>query len=365
MIDVNLAQKITLLLKYPHTTLNTLIDPYIYKAKPSPFPRIINCFITEKCNFRCAFCHVDQSRQEKLTDLPIESIKKIIKSAAPYHPSFQLSGGEPLIHPDIIEIIKYIKKYNLVVGLVTNGFFLKDKAQELIDAKLDFLAVSLDGPDKKTQKKRGRVDSFNRILAGIEKFISLRGNKLFPNLRLATVITHDNLDNFDQILPLAEKLGVNQWSISHHFFYTNAIKKARDNFVKKYKMGRDIWGADIGNKKEFFSKKQRVLLKKKMKKLLKIKTSVRITYNDLDIDKYYTSIFPSQKSVCTSPYQQIFIRGDGDAEICQGYIIGNIKKQSLKNLWHNFKATHFRKIFSKCGLMPACFRCCALNIKFD
>lgn len=370
MIDVNLLQKINLAYRYPHTAKDILLDPYLYKNKPTPFPRLINCFITEICNFRCQMCHVDQSRMARLKYLDFEYMKKIIDEAAPFHPSFQIAGGEPLLYPDIVKTLWYLSKRQIPTGMVSNGFYLESFAKDLINSELDFLAISLDGPNKETQKKRGLVDSFDQIIAGIKKFIELRGNKPFPNLRLATVITRDNLENFDQILSIAEQLRVNQWSLSHHFYFNDKIKKAQESFAKREKMGPDVWGEYIGGRREFFDKDERNRLKDKFKRILEKKhndtSQVRISLDETsDIDKYYTSMFPSQKSVCTSPYRQIFIRGDGDMEMCQGYIIGNAKKDRIYDSWHNAKATHFRQAYKRCGTMPACFRCCSLDIKFD
>lgn len=368
MIKTTINKKIKLTFKYPQVALNTLLDPILLTNKPSKYPRLINCFITEDCNFQCPMCHVANSRQKQhLKMLSFESIKKLADEVSSSGVSFQLSGGEPLLHPEIIPIIKYLHQKNIPTGLVTNGLLLEKYADQLIKSGLDFLAVSLDGPDESTQFKRGHVPkSFNQIIRGIEKFCQLRQNQTFPNLRIATVINKTNLHNFDKIYSVLKNIPIDHWSISHFFYYYHYIKNNQDQFFKKYHTGNDVWGQYTGNKKAYFTEKERNLLKVKLAQIQNIKDNkMIISFNDIDIDKYYTGQKPSKKSFCDSPFRQIFLRGNGDVEICHGFIAGNIHQQSLKEIWHNPLVNKFRKILIKHKTIPACFRCCALNIKFN
>lgn len=369
MPKINLNKQLALILKSPRTAQNIILDKVFYKNSPSPFPRLINIFTTEACNFNCPMCHVKSSRVKNMSQILFKDLKRIIDESIQYSPSFQLTGGEPLMHPHIFKIIKYISDRKMISGLVTNGLLLEKYAQDIIDSGLDFLAISLDGPDENTQYQRGYVKySFGHIIKGIKKIIKLRKGHM-PNIRLATVISKFNLSNFDQIYNLAIKLKVDQWSLSHHFFYNKNIKTKQLQFSKKFKMGTDVWGEYIGNKKEFFTKEERQNLKSKLNTLNRqIIKSRKIKSNIISpstIKPYYTDTYPSQQSSCISPLRQIFIRGNGDVEMCQGYILGNIKKNRLKSIWVNSRAQHFRKIFRSHPIMPACFRCCALNIKFN
>lgn len=371
MIDLDLKQKIILGLKYPITATNFLTDKIFYRGRETPFPRLINCFITERCNFNCPMCHVKESRIKKMADLSFADLKSVFREAAKFFPSFQLTGGEPLLHPELISIIRFLTKNHMVKGIVTNGLLLGDLAEELVNSGLDFLAISLDGPDEKTQFKRGYVkNSFEKIERGIKKIIKVRGGRLFPNIRVATVVSEFNLENFDKILSIAEEWEADQWSVSHFFYYPKQVRIRQKAFAKKYDMGEDIWGEQLEKGEEWFDQKQREKVKNKFLQILDYRNSgkskVRISFQpEVDIDKYYSGAFPSKNSVCSSPYNQIFIRGNGDVEMCQGYNLGNIKKDKIKDIWLGKKAQHFREVFSQVGVMQACFRCCALEIKFD
>lgn len=371
MIDISLTKKIILALKYPRTARQLLIDRWFYPNRPALYPGLINVFMTEKCNYNCQMCHLKESRQRVNQELPFEDFCRIADESSKHAPAFQLTGGEPFLYSRLEEAVYYLTQKRLVKGIVTNGFLLEEKAEELVENGLDFLAVSLDGPDEKTQYKRGKVrGGFAKIVSGISKVIKIRGKRAFPNIRIATVISKNNLYNFEKIFSLAVDLQVDQWSLGHYFYYPKEIKTRQEIFAKKFKMGKDVWGEPLNKGSELFTCEQREMIKNKYKKIIAYRQSekckVRISFQpDIDIDKYYLGCYPSGNSVCTSPNNQIFIRGNGNIEMCQGYILGNINKDNIKNIWHNEKAKHFRKVFSKVGVMPACFRCCALNIKFD
>lgn len=368
MINTTISKKLKLATKYPKVAINTVVDKVLFNKKATTFPRLINCFITEQCNFKCPMCHVVNSRQKYTNMLSFEDIKKIADEGHKKGVSFQLSGGEPLMHPDIIKIIKYLHSKKIPTGMVTNGLLLEKYAKDIVDSGLDFLAVSLDGPDELTQYQRGFVKgSFNQIIKGVNKVVKLRGGKNFPNIRIATVINKSNLHNFDKIYPLVKKLKVDHWSISHFFYYYKKIKTAQNNFYKRYHTGDDVWGQDLGTNTQYFNQDERQVLKNKIKKISSIKNkNLIISINDkVDLEKYYTGVLPSKKSTCISPFQQVFLRGNGDVEICHGFIAGNIHQDSLLKIWHSEKVNNFRKIFIKNKTIPACFRCCALDIKFD
>ncbi len=84
--------------------------------------------ITDACNARCAFCYRRESSPVKKTEIPLDVIKRLVrelKKVGAFH--VKLTGGEPLCHPDYIEIVKAVREQNLSVRTVSNGIlFTKD-----------------------------------------------------------------------------------------------------------------------------------------------------------------------------------------------------------------------------------------------
>jgi len=82
----------------------------------------------------------------------------------------QITGGEPLSHKYVYEIIRLGKENNLKIGLNTNGFLVDKKvAKKIVDSGLDILVFSLDGSNSEIHDKiRGVPGSFDRVIRGIK-----------------------------------------------------------------------------------------------------------------------------------------------------------------------------------------------------
>jgi len=94
--------------------------------------------ITYNCNFRCPGCYAADLKESVL--LTKEQILTIVKKYKPAH--INITGGEPLLHPELFEIIKSIPK-NIIVSMVTNGSLLSfNKINKLIEAGLNTIQIS-------------------------------------------------------------------------------------------------------------------------------------------------------------------------------------------------------------------------------
>ena len=110
------------------------------------YGRVLNSLrvqLNASCNFNCFFCHregVGQSREEP----SIEELEKIARVASKYGISkVKLTGGEPMLRNDIVEIVKMFKRYMQEVSMTTNGTGLPRLAKELKKAGLDRINISL------------------------------------------------------------------------------------------------------------------------------------------------------------------------------------------------------------------------------
>jgi MoaA/NifB/PqqE/SkfB family radical SAM enzyme len=79
-----------------------------------------------------------------------------------------ISGGEPLLHPEIDEVIRHIRKRGIIAGMITNGFFLnQDRIERLNRAGLEHLQISIDNvtPDEVSKKSLKTLDGRLEMLA--------------------------------------------------------------------------------------------------------------------------------------------------------------------------------------------------------
>lgn len=167
----------------------------------------IRVSVTDNCNLRCIYCMDDKEvnflkSEEKVSD---EEIYRILKECAGLGiKKVRITGGEPLVRPNIVELIGRINSIEGIeeIYLTTNGILLKDKIEALVKNGLKGVNISLDSLQEERFKALTRGGDLNRVLQAIEKSIEL-GIKV----KLNTVIVNDI--NKDEILDFV-KLTINK-----------------------------------------------------------------------------------------------------------------------------------------------------------
>ena len=161
--------------------------------------------ITNRCDLQCKICNI--WKENKKVNLPIGAIKKIMESLKK-PVSVSLTGGEPLLHPQINVIYKYffklfvrkrIKSLNIATNAYSNNIlrFLENNRKYL--HPLSF-SISIDGLAKKHNKQRGKNDAFEKTIKNI--FLIKKHN--IP-VSIKFVITKINYDDLFEVYKLSKK----------------------------------------------------------------------------------------------------------------------------------------------------------------
>lgn len=167
---------------------------------------------TTKCNLKCKLC---RRTNDVNSDMPLQLFKSIIdqlKNSNFVLRRLDLTGlGEPLFHPNLVNMIKYATDYGFKVSLTSNFTLInKENSLDLIDSELDYLYVSFDGASKSTFEKMRIGTNFEKIVDKVKLFIKMRKelNSKKPKLMFETTISEDNVQEVPQIVELAESLRV-------------------------------------------------------------------------------------------------------------------------------------------------------------
>jgi len=119
-----------------------------------------------RCNLACKYCN---EYDDFSKPIPLETMKRRIDDLARLGTTIvTLSGGEPLLHPDLDAIIAHMRTYAIIVGMITNGYLLTaDRIQRLNRAGLDHLQISIDNvmPDDVSKKSLKVLDKKLQLLA--------------------------------------------------------------------------------------------------------------------------------------------------------------------------------------------------------
>ena len=119
-----------------------------------------------RCNLACKYCN---EYDDFSKPIPLETMKRRVDDLARLGTTIvTLSGGEPLLHPELDEIIAHMRTYPIIVGMITNGYLLTaDRIQRLNRAGLDHLQISIDNvmPDDVSKKSLKVLDKKLQLLA--------------------------------------------------------------------------------------------------------------------------------------------------------------------------------------------------------
>ncbi|MCD6523619.1 MAG: GTP 3',8-cyclase MoaA [Thermococcus sp.] len=128
--------------------------------------------LTQKCNFRCFFCHREGQRFLAKNEMTPEEIERIVRIASRLGiRKVKLTGGEPTVREDILEIVRRIKPYVIDLSMTTNGSRLKELAKPLAKAGLDRVNVSLHSLNPEVYRRITGVDMLEIVLEGIEEAV--------------------------------------------------------------------------------------------------------------------------------------------------------------------------------------------------
>ena len=128
--------------------------------------------LTQECNFQCFFCHREGQRFNSFHEMTPEEIERIVKIASRLGiRKVKLTGGEPTVREDIIEIVGRIKPYVIDLSMTTNGSRLKELAKPLAKAGLDRVNVSLHSLKPDVYRRITGVDMLDVVLEGIEEAV--------------------------------------------------------------------------------------------------------------------------------------------------------------------------------------------------
>lgn len=173
-------------------------------------PNLMSLAITEKCNANCEHCsfHTKDIR-EKNNPLRKEEYIKIIKDAQEIGVTvINIVGGEPLLNPDIFEIINSIDKNLSTVILFTNGYYLKEHAKKLKQCGLDGVYISIDSAIEKKHNKFRKIENlFEKAMEGI---ISAKKSGLTVGISCCIDQESFSKGELEDIVELAKKKGVHE-----------------------------------------------------------------------------------------------------------------------------------------------------------
>lgn len=291
---------------------------------------------TYRCNLMCKYCY-SKKYLPKEKEISIDEIKSIIEQVntpllRPFRlPYFGVIGGEVFLRDDMIDILKLICKTNYC-GVSTNGTMLdEDKLKELCNMRLHAIIFSLDGHENVNDLIRGK-GVYKKVMDSLE-FLACQKRR--PKIIVNTVITPENIDD---IPSMAKMLKIDKLQLG-------ALTSLDHRYTDKKKVVRYTIDA------------------KKIMALNDIKNSTFMPHcTAKDMVEWYSGKFNPKKWCCNYPNKILRIDPYGNIIPCFNIKMGNIRNQSIKEIWKSKKFNAFRKNL-KNNLLPECAMCSDLKLR--
>jgi len=290
-----------------------LPERFGFKEGAEEFPLMIMVTMSNVCNSRCIHCpfSMDSSlrKREDAKWMSSDLFRKIINECAHYKAFIRVTGtGEPFMQPDLPDLLIEAKEKGVKCGCITNGSLLTpDKSKRLIDRGVDVIEISVDAMDELTYSEIRHGLNFATLLKNIDYMVSYKKKINSPTCILASIV--ENPDKIDV--------------------------KAVEEFWR---------GIGVDN----------VIIRK------------YLTYGTLDKNVYSKETYlpPEKRVPCPYPFERMVILAGGEVTFCNfdvkdGYFMGNINEQSIKEVWNGEAFKEWRNIIltGKYEEMPLCSKC--------
>ena len=347
--------------------------------------RQVSIRITDLCNLRCHTCGqwgdhgflhgkslADLKREEVSPERYLEVFADLV--AHGHRPMIYLWGGEPMLYEGTLPIIEGAAAMGLPTSIATNSTRVAALAEQLVDAPLFLLQMSIDGHTPELHNRirpgAGNVDNFadiNKGLAAVRQAREARGRNL-PLIASLTVISKENYRHLvDLYQTFKDRVDISVFYLS--WWINEAEAQAHDlDFSRRFGFHpRCPWGWLGDWKPDDYKELDRQL--NMLQELSKPWSAPPVVFipsilGEENLRTYYTDHRERfGYNQCVSIYQVVEIDSNGDLSPCRDYhdyVVGNIKNSTITELWNSERYQAFRRSLATEGLMPVCSRCCGL-----
>lgn len=296
----------------------------LYKVLNSRYraePFLLSHLVTRRCDCRCETC-LWSTGEYGADELSAEEIDHVYREARDL--GFAMNavwGGEPLIREDLPEIVRSSKRNRLVTTVITNGYYLGERLDEL--SQVDCFIVSIDEIGERHDRMRQREGIYERAIKGIERA------KRYPDIKVMinSVFSKLNRDAVEDLVRLAAKLDVP--------IYLCPIETG---FVDRYGFAESKQHLGLSPEE----------LEDFCERVMELKRQGYRINNSLTYLK--TFIGGKKEYKCHKQKVQVTLDANGDVTNCVGEPFGNVRKTPLRKILKSESVRKARRDSEKCNV---------------
>lgn len=206
--------------------MQELVNPTPVGARRNPPGPVVIWNLVRRCNLTCKHCYsisADKDFPGELSTTEVFRVMDDLKTARV--PVLILSGGEPLLRPDIFDIARRGKDMGFYVGLSSNGTLVNDENVQAIAATgFDYVGISLDGIKSTHDRFRRKEGAYDAALNGV-RLCRDAGAKV----GIRFTLTQENAHDFPALLDLMEAEAIDKFYLSHLNYAGRGNKNRKDD----------------------------------------------------------------------------------------------------------------------------------------
>ena len=313
-------------------------DFFLEEVQGKPLISNIQFELSSRCNERCIHCYIPNDKKNHGFDMPTTKVMDLLDQLAAMggiHVTF--SGGEALMHKDLLKLVRYAREKDLMVTILSNLIALKDdQIKELHDLNISLIQVSLYSMNPEIHDLITTVKgSFEKTKAAIEKLVAAD-----VPVQISCPVMKANRKGYRAVMEYANSLKIKAQTdfimMAEANFDTSNLAN-RISIEETEELIRDIMQFDPVYKQDIITKRP---VSEEMK---------------FDLERY------KKQRICGVGYDNCCITANGDVYPCAGWqnmVLGNVYKQPLQEIWENSpKVKELRNITQ--ANFPQCLECVA------
>lgn len=329
-------------------------------------PDAVQVNFTFRCNLGCKMCSMQEQMKAlqshgRQVEIDSDALRKTMRETKELGVSdFILIGGEPFLRKDLSDLVSYAKGLELNTIIVTNGVLLnEDTIKKCFDSGVDWLSISIDAASEGAFGRIRGEDIFGKLIGNIRLLNKMKKDmkKVFPKIVSVCTIMDDNLGELLDIVHLCRKLEIER------VIFQPVVANNTDQTERRV----DSPGFVKPERFEVLEKAIDRLIDYKKESLQNFNFIANSIKNLRLIKKYFKGKARHWESPCYVGYNRLQIVQEGRVYFCVNQEkyeanFGDIKKDSLKDLWFSKKARFYRKLIRKCRL--PCLQWCSYREGF-
>ncbi len=206
--------------------MREIVEPTPLGPKRNPPGPVVIWNLIRRCNLTCKHCYSISADTDFPNELTTEQVFEVMDDLKAFGvPVLILSGGEPLLRPDLFDIAHRAKAMGFYTALSTNGTLIDDgNIERIAGVGFDYLGISIDGIRETHDRFRRKEGAFDASLAALR-----RCRELGIKVGLRFTMTQDNAAELPQLLSLMDDEGIDKFYFSHLNYAGRGNKNRKDD----------------------------------------------------------------------------------------------------------------------------------------